>query len=388
MIPFSYTARSLLVRKTTTLATLIGVGLVVFVLSAALMLSAGVEKTLASSGDPTHAVVIRDGSDAELASSIENSEVSLVLAAPGVKRDGEGNPIGAGEAVAVILLDKLGGDGFSNVMVRGVTPNVYTLRPFARVVEGRPARPGTDEVVIGKRIVGRFKGMEIGQQFELKKNRPVTVVGVIDTGGSSFESEVWGDVETVRSSFGRGSTVSSVTVVLEGVSKFEGFKTAVESNEQLLLAAEREDIFFEKQSEGLSFLISLVGWIITVFFMLAAMIGAFITMNTAVANRRREIGTMLALGFGSGAVLVAFVVEALVLGLLASVVGVLASLLMTFGSFSTINQATWSEIVFNFDLTASTAITATVVGTLIGLAGGFLPAYRASRVKPVEAMRG
>jgi putative ABC transport system permease protein len=389
MIPLQYNIRSLFVRKTTTLVTVAGIALVVFVLSAALMLSEGIEKTLGSSGRSDYAIVLRDGSDVELPSSIEIKNVGVVLSAPGVRKGQDGRPLGAGELVVVITQDRLGSEGqVSNVQIRGVANNPYQLRPFVTIVEGRPAKAGTDEVVIGAQLVGRFAGMGLGKTFELKKNRPVAVVGVFEAEGSSFESEVWADVETVRTAFGREGLVSSVTVALESETKFDAFETTVERDKQLGLMALREQDYYEKQSEGTAMFIRIVGWIITVFFILAAVIGAFITMNTAVANRRREIGTMLALGFRGGSVLMSFVLEAILLSLIGAAVGVLAAFFMSFARFSMMNFATWSEIVFRFEMTPGILVTAVVVGTAMGLLGGFVPAFRAARVKPVEAMRG
>ncbi len=388
MIPLRYNVRSLLVRRTTSLATLFGVALVVFVLAAAMMLTNGINKTLSLSGSPDRAIVLRKGSDAEIASNIETSTVGMILAAPGVKKDSAGKPIGSGEIVTVILGEKVGTEGsMSNVLVRGVAENVMALRPSASIIEGRAARPGTDEVVVGKAIRGRFVGMDVGEQFELKKKRPVTVVGVFEDDGSSFESEVWADVETVRSSFGRDGTVTSVTVTLDSPTKQDVFEAAVEQDKRLGLEVLREPTYYEKQSEMTSMLMSILGWIISVFFMIAAIIGAFITMNTAVAHRQREVGTMRALGFSGKAVLLSFTIECIVLALAGATIGIVAALFMSFVEFSVINWASWSEIVFKFEMNSSVVVTSVIVGGLTGLLGGIIPAFRASRLRPIDALR-
>jgi len=388
MIPLRYNVRSLLVRRTTSLATLIGVALVVFVLATALMLTAGIDKTLAASGSSDHVVVLRKGSDAEMASSIETSALSMVLAGPGVKKDSAGKPIGSGEIVTVILGDKADGSGgVSNVLVRGVADNVMELRPEAHVIEGRPARPGSDEVIIGRAIRGRFKGMDLGQHFDLKKNRPLTVVGVFEDGGSSFESEVWADVETVRSSFGREGTVTSATVTLDSPSKHDAFKLAVEQDKRLGLEVLRETTYYEKQSEATSMLMAVLGWVISVFFIIAAVIGAFITMNTAVAHRKREVGTLRAIGFSRRAILMSFTLECIVLAMTGAAIGVVLASLMSFVRFSVINWASWSEIVFTFQMTPGIVVTSVIVGGMTGLLGGIIPAFRASRMRPIDALR-
>jgi putative ABC transport system permease protein len=388
MIPIRYNVRSLIVRRTTSLATLIGIALVVFVLAAALMLSKGIQKTLGASGSADHAIVIRKGSDAEMTSSIETSTLAMILAAPGVKVDSAGKPIGSGELVTVITLDKEGTDhGVSNVMVRGVADNVMTLRPETHLVQGRPAKPGTDEVIVGARIVGRFKGLELGKTFELKKNRPVSVVGIFESGGSSFESEVWADVDTVRSSFGREGLVTSATVTLDSPTKYLTFEVAVENDKRLGLDVLREKTYYEKQSEATGGFVAILGFVISFFFMLAAIIGAFITMNTAVAQRHREIGTMRALGFSRWAVLVSFLLECIVLATAGAVLGLIAAYFMSFVKFSMMNFATWSEIVFSFKMGPDIIVTSVIVGGVTGLIGGILPAWRAAKLKPIDALR-
>jgi len=389
MIPLRYNVRSLLVRRATSVATLFGVALVVFVLAAAMMLTNGIDKTLTLSGSPDHAIIIRKGADSEMPSTIETSALAMVLSAPGVKKNTQGKPIGAGEIVTVILGDKVGSEGsVSNVLVRGVADNVFEIRPNVTIVAGRKARPGSDEVIIGDQIRGRFVGMDLDQSFELKKNRPVKVVGVFADSGSSFESEVWADVETVRSSFGREGTVTSATVTLESPTKYDVFKAAVEQDKRLGLEVMREPTYYEKQSEMTSMLMSILGWIIGVFFIIAAVIGAFITMNTAVAHRTREIGTMRALGFSRKAVMMSFTLECIFLALAGAGIGVVAAFFMSFVEFSVINFMSWSEIVFKFQMNSSVVVTAVVVGAFTGLLGGVIPAFRASRLKPIDALRG
>jgi putative ABC transport system permease protein len=389
MIPISYNVRSLAVRRTTTVATALGIALVVFVLASSLMLGSGIEKTMGRSGRPDHAFVLRKGSDAELSSSIENRLVSLIMAAPGVAKDGSGAPLGSGEVTVVITLDKVGTDNqVSNVQVRGVTEASFALRPEIRIVEGRPARPGTDEVIVGRAIRGRFKGVELQGSFDLKKNRPMTVVGVFESGGSSFESEVWADIDTVRTSFGREGLVSSVTVKLESKLKYDAFAAAVGTDKQLGLEAMRESVYYEKQSEDTQKFVTYLGVVIAVLFSAGAMIGAMITMYAAVSQRRREVGTLRALGFSRASILISFVLEAVLLALAGGLFGVLAAMAMSFVKFSMMNFATFSEVVFSFDPTFEILGTSLLFGGVMGLVGGLLPAIRAARTSPIEAMRG
>lgn len=388
MIPISYNLRNLAVRKTTTIATAAGLGLVVFVFASVLMLANSIERTLGRSARDDVAVILRKGSEAELASGIEEPQVGVILANADVAKRPDGKPDGVSEIVSVILLDKLGTDGVSNVSVRGVPDDVMAFRPSVKIIEGRPAQPGTDEVIVGKAIAGRFKGLTIGESFELRKNRPVKVVGVFADEGSSFESEVWADLHTTRAAFGREGAVSSVRARLVSASKFDGFKASIEQDRQLGLEVIRESDYYEKQSEGTSIFIKAMGITIAVFFSIGAMIGAMITMHASIANRQREIGTLRALGFSRFSILTSFLLESIALALLGGVVGTLASFAMGFVRFSVINFATFSEIVFTFEPTPGIVVTSVVIAVVMGLLGGFFPALRAARMSPLQAMRG
>ncbi len=388
MIPIQYNLRNLAVRKATTAATALGLGLVVFVFASVLMLSNGIERTLGRTAAPDAAIVMRKGSDAELSSGIEAENVGIVLSSPEVSKGEGGVPKGVGEIVVVILQDKLGTDGFSNVQVRGVPDNVLAFRPEVKIIAGRKAQPGTDEVIIGKAIRGRFKGVDLEQSFELRKNRPVKVVGVFEDGGSSFESEVWADIDAVRGAFGREGLVSSIRVRLDSPSKMDAFKTSIETNKQLGLLAMSETEFYEKQSEGTSIFIKGLGFVIAFFFSIGAMIGAMITMQASIANRSREIGTLRALGFSRLSIMTAFLLESVALAILGGIIGAIASLPMSMVRFSTMNFATWSEIVFAFEPTAGIIGVSVLLAAVMGLIGGFFPALRAARMSPIQAMRG
>jgi putative ABC transport system permease protein len=388
MIPIRYNLRSLAVRKTTTFATAAGIALVVFVLSSSQMLSNGIRNTLGRAGSEDHAMVLRKGADNEMSSNLETRLINLIYAAPGVKRDESGQPLGVSELQVVIALEKPNTGGqVSNVSVRGTTDNVFQFRSHAKVVEGRALQPGADEAIIGARLRGQFDGLELGQSFEIKKNLKLKVVGIFEAEGSAQESEIWTDVDILRGAFGREGLVSSVTVALESPSKLDAFRVAMESDKQLGLQALSEPAYYEKQSEGTAGLVTFLGGAIVFFFSVGAIIGAMITMYAAVAHRKREVGTLRALGFSRTTILVSFLLEAVLLSLLGGLVGSLASLAMGFVRFKMMNFNSWSEITFSFDPAPEIIVSALVLGGVMGVLGGLFPAIQASRTSPVEAMR-
>lgn len=389
MVPIRYNVRNLFVRRATTIAAALGVALVVFVLAAALMLAEGLARTLDMSGRPDTAIVLRKGSDSEMPSSIEDATVALIKGAPGVKKGDDGAPMVLPESVVVLFQELSNGKGKSNVTLRGVPLDaVQKFRPEVKVVQGKLAAPGSDEVIVGTKLVGRFKGLEVGQSLELRKNRAVKVVGVFESDGSSFESEVWGDLDYVRQSFGREGVVSSVRVRLDSPAVFDGFAAALEQDKRLGLDAAAEPEFYKKQSENTSIFIMALGTIIAIFFSIGAMIGGMITMYGAVAHRRREIGVLRALGFSRSAIMFSFLLESVLLALLGGAIGTAASLAMGMVKFSMLNFTTFSEIVFEFHATPEILVRSLIFGGVMGIIGGFLPAIRAARTAPIEAMKG
>jgi putative ABC transport system permease protein len=391
MIPISYNVRSLFVRKSTTLATALGIGLVVFVFASVLMLNAGIKRTLGKSGRPDTAIVVSKGSEAELSSGVTKEQVALVESKGEFIAQGQdGKPLAVAELVTNVTVHKIGTSGVSNVTVRGVDfEEAQKFRPEIKIVQGRMAQAGKSEVVIGKAIAGRFQGLAMGSTFELKTNVKLTVVGVFSANdGASIESEVWGDIEQMRTAFGRGTAVSSVRVRLKDASKLDDLKASIESDPNLQLDVLRETTFYEKQSEGLAGVLTALGMVIAIFFSIGAMIGAAITMGSTIANRRREIGTLRALGFSRIGILFSFLIESTLLALCGGAIGSVAALAMGFVKFSTMNFASWSEIVFSFHPTGGIVIGSLIFASFMGVIGGFIPAVRAARTSPIQAMRG
>jgi putative ABC transport system permease protein len=384
MVPIQYNARSLLVRKVTTLATALGIALVVFVFAGALMLVEGINHAFSTAGRADTVVVVRKGSDAELSSAIGNEYVALFRGPAQVSRAGGV----IGELVIVVILDHNDGSGSSNVLVRGTPPDGIAFRPEVKIVSGRAPKPGTNEVIVGSAIAGRFKGLSVPGTFDLRRNRPANVVGVFTAGGSSYESEVWGDLDYIRNSLGREAVVSSARVRLNSPSDFDTYRQTIEGDPRFSMKVVRESDYLAKQSEGTTMFLTFTGMVMAILFSLAAMLGAAITMNGAVAHRTREIGTLRALGFSKLAILTSFLIEAIVLALSGGVIGSVLVMLLSFVKFPIINFQTFSEIVIRFTATPKVFITALVFSVIMGLIGGLIPAIRASRVSPIEAMRG
>ena len=360
----------------------------VFVLAASTMLANGLRATLLNSGSSQRALVMQHDAYSESWSRIRQAMYLNASAAPGVKKNARGEPMITGETVGHVYLATAGDRARSaSLQVRGVMPNVFEFRPEARVIQGRRARPGTDEAIVGKNIVGHFEGAALGGRIALQKKRVVTIVGVFEAGDSAYDSELWADLDTVRSSFNFEGYLSSVTVELESPRAFDAFKATLENDKRQGLAVARERDYYLKVSEDLSSVIAVLGALVTFVFSLSAAIGAMITMHGAVSQRTREIGVLRALGFGRAELLFSFVLEAAALALVGGSIGCLLALSTQFIDFATLNEATGQELKFRFLPSLSVLATALLAGTLVGVIGGLAPAIKAARIDPIRAMR-
>jgi len=387
MIPIVYNLRSLAVRKTTTLATVLGIALVVFALSSVTMLAAGVRKALSHTGRADVALLLRKGSDSEVVSAIELQTVPLLLSGPEVARKPNGEPDGVAELVVILNVDRHDQQTVANVQVRGVGDDALHERPDLTIVAGRAARPGTDECLLGRALVDRFAGLRLGGQLELNEQRTLTVVGVMAARGAALESEVWADLHAVQAAFARTGYVSSVRVRLTAPGAFPAYQRALENDPRLGVSVQRETVYLEHQAEGSSGFITGLGGLLCFLLSLGAMLGALITMHAATSQRAREIGTLRALGFGRQSIVASFVLEAALLGALGGVVGTCASLALGWVHFSVVNAQSWNETVFSFEPTWQGALGSLIAAIAMGVLGGLLPALRAARLPLVHALR-
>ncbi|HUQ24373.1 MAG TPA: ABC transporter permease, partial [Burkholderiales bacterium] len=348
-VPLSYVARNLWTRRVTTLLTAGGLALVVFVFATVLMLDAGLRQTLVATGEYDNVVAIRKGAGTEIQSGITRPQAAVIETHPAVAAGADGRPLASKETVVLIALKKNGAAKPTNVVIRGVSPAGFTLRPQVRLSQGRLFAPGSTEIAVGGAIARGFEGVRIGDRLHFAQ-RDWTIVGAFDAGASGFDSEIWGDADQLMQAF-RRIAYSSVVVRLGNVDDFERLRTDVDADPRLTNEVKRERTFYSDQSRALSTFITVLGLTLTAVFSIGAMLGAMITMYASVSNRVGEIGTLRALGFRRRAVLGAFLVESLLLGLAGGICGLAVASLMQFASFSTTNFQTFADLSFKFLLT-------------------------------------
>jgi ABC-type lipoprotein release transport system permease subunit len=387
-IPLSYNVRNVLQRPVSTITTSVGIGLTVAIFIGALALAEGFRASLVSTGRPDNALVLRKGADSEISSGIGLDAASILRSHSSVAIGPDGHPLVSTEVAAVINKPRLGQPGSSNLTIRGVDPVAVKVRGQIEIEPGgRTFTPGTDEVIVGRRVATRFANCAVGERLRIQQ-RDFTVVGHFSAGGSTFESEIWGDVATVAPAIDRQGGFQTVVYRMQNPADFPAVKKALESDPRLQVEVHREQEFYASQSETFTALIKGIGIFITAIMGIGAIFGAMNTMFAAVGTRKREIATLLVLGFSPFAVLTSFMIESIFLALIGGLVGCLLALPINGISTSTTNFQSFSEIGFAFRVTPALLANGLFFSLLLGIIGGFLPSLRAARQPIARTLRG
>ncbi|MHB8502414.1 MAG: ABC transporter permease [Candidatus Acidiferrales bacterium] len=385
-IPIVYNIRSVKARWTSTIVAVLGIAGTVGVFVAMLSLARGFRATLVASGSEDNALILRAGATSEMTSGVGLDAVKIIQDAPGIARGADG-PLVTPEAVLMAPIPLISTGTDANVELRGVSPNVLEIRKQVKIVQGRMFKAGLSEIVVGKNATNTYKGLTVGNTITLGNVR-WQVVGIFDAGGSSFDSEVWGDAHLLDGAYNRpDTTFQSVTVHLNSPATLSQLKDSVTTDPRLNVDVIREIDYYAKQSTNMTTLITRLGGFVAIIMAIGAVFGALNTMYSAVADRGREIATMRALGFGGPSVVFSFLIEALLISFVGGVLGCLAVLRLNGLTTSTINFQTFSNLAFAFKITPDLMVMGVVFALAMGVIGGIFPAIRAARLPVATALR-
>lgn len=377
--------RSLPQRISTSLVVVIGIAGVVAVLVSVLAMSTGLIRTMENTGRDDRAIVMRNGSVAETSSALDRKSVRLIVDADGVKRTVQGEPIVSAETMRILSLRKQADDAEINVILRGVGPKLLELRPELKIVEGRMFRPAVTEVIVGKSARAQFKDLNIGDVVR-SRGANWTIVGVFDTGGDSHESSLMTDAETLISVDQRGA-FQSVTAMLESPAALQRFKDSLSTNPELSVDVVREREYYRQQSKTLSTIIKVIAYVVGGIMAVGAVFAALNTMYSAVSARLQEIATLRALGFGSTAMVMSVLAEALVVALIGGVIGALIAWLFFHGNTVSTSGGGLGQMVFELSVSPRLMFLGILWACFIGVLGGLFPAVRAARLPVALALR-
>lgn len=385
-IPIIYNLRSVKARWTSAIVAVVGIAGTVGVFVAMLSLARGFKATLVSSGSPDNAIVMRAGATSEMTGGVGIDTVKIIQDKPGIALSADG-PLMTPEIVLVAPIPLISTGTDANVEVRGVSKNVLEIRRNIKILQGRMFTPGLYEIVVGKNANVSYAGLTLGNTISLGSAH-WKIVGIFDAGGSSFDSEIWGDAHLIGPAYNRPDTFfQSVTVHLTSRDTFQRLKDAATTDPRLNVDVTREIDYYAKQSNRLTTLITVLGGIVAAIMAIGAVFGALNTMYSAVAERGREIATMRALGFGGPSVVVSFVIEALLIAFVGGLIGCLAVIPLNGLTTGAMNLQTFSHVAFAFKITPELLVRGVVFALVMGLIGGFLPAVRAAQLPVATALR-
>jgi putative ABC transport system permease protein len=373
-------------RRGAVAATVIGIAGVVAVLVGVLSIAAGFRQAMTVSGSPDGAIVMRSGADSEMVSGLGRDETRVIADTPGIARTAQG-PLASAELFVIIDLPKRSTHTDANVPLRGVEPAALLVRDKLKIIEGRMFEWGKDEVIVGRGAAQEFAGLEVGSKMKVGRYE-WPVVGIFSAGGGASESEIWTDAAVLQPAYKRGDSFQSVYVKLKSAESFREFHDALSADPRLSASAMRQTDYYADQSTAVTKLVTTLGYLIALLMAVGAVFGALNTMYSSVSARTREIATLRALGFGSGAVVASVMLESVALAIVGGAVGAGLSYIAFNGLHTaTMNWQSFSQVTFALAVTPQLLVQGVVLATLIGAVGGLLPAIRAARQPIAAALR-
>jgi len=383
-IPIAYNLRNLVVRKTTTVMTAVGIGLTVAVLVADLALVEGLRTAFKATGHPLQLVVMRKGSNAELNSTVTLEAFQILKAEPRLAVNEAREPMASPETLTIVNLPSVDSPAGMNLTVRAMSQVGVEMRG-AKIQQGRWFQSGQREIVVGKSVAKRYPNAQPGKLVRFGRGE-WEVVGVFDAGESTFNGEIWGELNQIGADFNRQDTVSSVLVRATDAASLQGLKNSLNDDRRLGVEAMPEREYYELQTSSGAPL-QIFGLLVAVIMAVGSSFAAMNTMYAAVARRAKEIGTLRVLGFSRGSILLSFLIESLLLALIGGVFGCLLALPINGVTTGIGSFATFSEIAFDFRVSPSGMLAGIIFALVVGVIGGLFPAGSAARKEILTALR-
>ena len=385
-LPITYNLRNLRERWKTTLLAIGGIALVVAVFVTLGAMASGFSIALAATGSDDNGIIVQRGSASELTSWMNRENANTIMVDSRVARGADGQPLAACDVVVITGKPRRTDGEMTNITVRGVQQRAFLVRRGITIVEGRNFQPGLNEIIVGKRAADRIHGFDLGANVWMQK-RNWKIVGLFTAGGSSFESEIWGDFDVMNTAFQRGGGCESLTVRLTNKDVLGQFDKDLRANPQMQVQMDSERKYYADQSGPIAKALMGLAAFVAIVMGIGAVFGAMNTMYGIVAARTREVGTLRALGFSRLSILFSFLLESVLIALAGGVLGCILSIPMNGFTGATGNTASFAELAFAFKITPPILISGIVFSGVMGLFGGLLPALRAARLPITTALR-
>jgi len=405
-MPLRYNVRNLMRRKLRTFLTVLGIGLVIAIAVIMLAYSRGLLWSLRNNGDPENAMILSRRATDRGFSSMKQAQVDILsallmnevasskpgsIAGVAPREDGEeAEPI---DLVAPYLthsfLMQIGGSDSKDAATRrglvlGVDPErAFYMHDDFRLKEGRLLTvEDTQAVMVGSLAYARLdldpQDLHVGAKLRFS-GLEWNVVGVFDASGSGADGEIWVPLEQLQTILNR-SDVNFVVVKAPSEAQMREIVDFVNRSDQMELRAVGEAEYYRGYSESYR-TFALIGAVMALIITLGGVMVGMNTMYTAISGRIREIGMLQVQGFAKRSILASFLLESVLIAVVGGVLGCALGSLVNGMPM----RVTMGVFLFRVD----TLVLAAGLGlaVAIGLVGAFVPAWRAVRIRMVEAMR-
>lgn len=381
MLPFSYAVRNLLRSKSRLLQTVGGSALVALLVMGAVAINGGMARVLSASGSPHNVILIGAGSEESVQRSEVPDKTADIAAAtvPGLA-DVLGVRAVSPEIHYMSYLELPGGRRAQGIF-RGVVLESLLVHPVLRIVDGRFPNPG--EIMAG-RLAWRALGVgehDLAPGRKLTLNgQELTVSGIFAAPGTVLESELWATLGDLRV-LAQRETLSCVVLRLGDPADFAEADLFAKQRLDLELTALRESDYYGRLSRFFDPLRAMV-WVTVGLIASGALFGGINTLYAAFASRVREMGTLQAIGFGRGALLLSLVQESMLACLAGSLIASALALLLLDG-----RSVPFSIGAFSIHIGPAVALAGIATGATLGLLGALPPAIRCLRPALPTALR-
>ncbi|MEX0610895.1 MAG: ABC transporter permease, partial [Pirellulales bacterium] len=313
MIPVAYNYRNLLVRWKTTCMTAGAFTLVVAAIVVILAFVSGVQSVCATSGQPENVLVLNHGSHDEVTSQLDSSQAIRIENTPGVLRLADGMLLASRELYMNLGHKDDGSGAYNLVQTRGVMPVAFQVHSQVRITSGRTMRRSQSEIIVGRGLQ-RQLDIQIGERFAIGP-RSWTVVGIFDADGSTFETEVWANLDEMAGVIRREGVYSGIVLRTPSSGAAEMLVDKLTNARSLSVNAETESGYYARIAEEAEFLRT-AGLVIAGFMAVGAVFGVMNTMFAAIGQRIKDIAVLRILGFRKGDILISFLLEAMLIAVL------------------------------------------------------------------------
>lgn len=424
-VPLRYNYRNLTIRWKTTLLTALAFTLVVALLTVMMAFVHGMNRLTEASGHAENVIVLADGATDEIFSNLSPMDISDLENQPGILAHGS-RRLASREVYMVVTQPvanpQPGRQKRRYLQVRGMEdPRIAAEVHQIDVFPGgrwfapsgvQPVKGPSGELLPGRSMIEAVLGdgiaremaldrtaeeratarnpdrLEPGDTFHLDE-RPWLVVGVMQSAGLTFDSEVWAKREIVGPMFGKNNYTSLVarTAGPDDAQRLKDFFTR--DYKKAAVQAQVETDYYASLGETSKQFAWAVGFV-TVVMSIGGVFGVMNTMFAAISQRIRDIGVMRLLGYGRREILVSFLLESLMIALVGGLLGcALGALTDGWSATSVVSSGPGGgkSVVLKLVIDADIIATGLIVALAMGFIGGIVPALLTTMRKLLDTLR-